>query len=292
VDATTCTRCNMSLPRSARFCRRCGERIGEAKAAATPWWRFQSLGALGFRLDPLLWLFVAVGAIVQGLARHWSDLPGANAARIAGMIGGVVGSAICCSCGAIVCSAVTWRLASRSKTAAWVGGLVGVVLVIAIPHTPVPARASGNPAIPPGFTDCRPALKPFDSQAMPPFVPVPPPGFVPESQVQAELPATEIRGLIGSDGVIGPGFGGLNGLNRYLSAKFYNGSAWSIQEVTIQVRISRADGRLRSLEAHRTATNVGIGSVGRIDARLDADLENGETWDWAIVGARGRPASP
>ena len=140
MDARSCSRCRQMLPVGARFCRRCGQaQDGDDASRDVPWWRFQSLPSAGYRIDPLLLLAAGTGGMFKTVVQNFASIPGANAAQVGGMIGDAIGAAICCFCGALLFSLFSWWLARRSETAAWAGGVLGVVAVVAF------ALANGHP---------------------------------------------------------------------------------------------------------------------------------------------------
>lgn len=210
-------------------------------------------------------------------------------------------ASFCRNCGQALESQKSAKEAGKPiKFAAWalIAGCVGLPLIGSVVELVRPTKVHTTAAIlaDPPTSSVMPNVDRLATDVKAPSpsteTPAVPPGFVPESQVQAELPASEIAKLVGSDGVIAPGFGEVNGPNRYLSGKFYNGSAWSIQEITVVVMMRRPDGRLLSSETHTRVVEVGVGAVGHFGARLDCSLESGMTWEWRILGAKGCRASP
>jgi hypothetical protein len=226
---------------------------------------------------------VGVGGLLDALVENYDRLAGPNAARLAELFGYGVGGAICCFCGALVCSAFAWRLSRRSANATWLGGLVGVLLVLALPHAAAPktsSAASGPRAI--AHPDA------FDS------VPTPPPGFLPESQFSGNL--------------FPPGeFAKLQGEARYTPASgfvcdLHNRSNWTLTQLSIRVKVMDADG---SVAYTQTFTNAEGNlllvpwSSGKTDGArerflcrttLANEVQPGQRWEWSILTARGYPA--
>lgn len=247
--------------------------------------RIRSLLRLAHRLDPLLWLFAGTGGLLETVIHHYDEIAGANTARMAGLIGCAIGGAVCCFFGAVPCAEVARRLARKSPNADWFGGLVGVVLVMLIPHTSIPEPASGRPAIPPGFTYVGPAPK---------RVPPPTPGFVLDTQLYGDFfPPGELAKLQGGAAA-----------TTYFSCDLHNSSNWTLSQLTIQVKVLDADGKLvysqtfTNTDGNLTLTPSPPENLEGARERflcfttLAREVMPGQKWEWNIVSARGHPASP
>lgn len=141
---------------------------------------------------------------------------------------------------------------------------------------PAPTTPSGFVPPPrPGFIDHGAALGSQD--------PPPPPGFVPIE----DMPADALGKLTGSNGFIRPGPTGRMEPESGLSCTISNGSPWNIVEVTVEVRVLRADGRLFSTTPYRLSGALAPFQSGFFGTQIGSTLLPGQRWEWSIVGARG-----
>lgn len=277
---------------------------GARDSSTAAWWRFRSLRAVGFRIEPTLWVFSFLGGLFIAFTHDLDDwLQGNLSSRlVADVFGGAIGASLVVFAFSVTGSYVAWRTMRKSPMAPHAGGLIGAALIVAScvsgniqrDHQRQEAERqrrytfqsySSAPAAPMHATDASvpgpgrphswqddPIVSPPQSWQGAPVVSPPPPNAKPLHWLsKADLAMLRGEGRIEGD---------------HFRCDISYESGWVLTEIIVRVTVwsvgGRADSRVYALEfAEVTSDTISYA------APLAFNIQPGERWEWSIVAAQG-----
>ncbi|HWE95989.1 MAG TPA: hypothetical protein VG269_18650 [Tepidisphaeraceae bacterium] len=274
-------------------------------SSSVVWWRFRSLRAEGFKIEPTLWVFSLLGGLFIAFTDHVDAWLHGNLSS--GLVTDATGSAIGGFIGVFAFSLsgsyVAWRTMRKSPMAPHVGGFIGAVLIVAAvisgktqrDHQRQEAERQqrytfesygSSPAAPMHVTDASVRapgrahsmrLEDFMAQGRQetPVASAPPLEVNPWHWLsKADLAKLRGKGSVEGD---------------HFRFDISNGSGWVMTDITVRVTVwsagGRADSRVFALELTGSLEAGALHLTSRTPSYV-APLR-GERWEWSIIAAYG-----
>ena len=256
-----CPRCRNGLPGDARFCRRCGHAQGgdpftrAARGVKRAGRRFAT-GTHGpvLGVDPVLWLFAALGGVATSVVRNFGDLASART------VGYAVGSTlVLLVCGAVV-GRVAWFLSRKSNTLALLSGMAAIFFVVlgVIASVVNPPRAATAARSDRNWAETSTA------------------GAAHTGLPVRLLPAAAVQQIPVSWRVSG----------RRVECIISNQSPWQLEELQVQA-IVVANRRVVQTRSYPFTTRIAVGGTTTLELPIDLDPQARQSVHCQVVSARG-----
>jgi len=264
-----CAKCRHDLPAGVSFCRVCGRAQGpdpvtrSVRGAARRVRRLQARGLL-FGVEPVLWLFAALGGIAISVTRN-----AGNVISLPGFLQAVALTMVLLLCAAGV-ARLAWSISGLSQTAGLISGMavtfvVPIVVIAVTLNQPRAFAGIGGSSAAQGIQiiPSAPVLPLPPAQNLPSPQPAPP-------QILRQLPVRWRQS------------------GRRIDCTISNESDWHVEEVGVQVTLW-ADQRPLRNETCRLPARMAPGGKVTLDLPVLVQFPTppGQTWECRVVTAWG-----